>query len=52
MLTKYEDDFLELIGVKAYISHDLHSWYSAFLRHREATRKYRTIQHLLVYTFQ
>jgi hypothetical protein len=52
MLIVYGDDFLELIDVKAKTSHDLHSWYSAFLRHRRGTRKYGTIQHLLVYTLQ
>jgi len=52
MLTLYDDDFLELIGVKANIPHDLHIWYSAFIRQRKETRKYGTIQQLLVYTFQ
>jgi len=48
----YEDDFLELIGVKANISHDLHTWYSVFIRHRKETRKYGTVQQPLAYTFQ
>jgi len=34
MLTIYDEDFLELIGVKANIPHDLRIWYSAFIRQK------------------